>query len=142
MRQKMLMAVLIGLVVILGGIAYLSAAESSNARPKSYREAVERVLNAQRVDYRDIEVIDSCAPSYQFCHFYSGKVRIVAVNIMSGQIDCRERWITCTITIPQAGIIGAALEDTLDPLQARWDDYYGQLLLWLRSASRGFAQSD
>jgi hypothetical protein len=59
---------------------------------------------------------------------------------MAGQIDCRERWITCSITIPQAGIRGVALDDTIDPLTARWGDVYRQLLLWLRSASRDFAQ--
>ena len=142
MRQRMLMAVLIGMLGMLGYIAYMSAATNTSARPKSYRAAVMRMLDTQRVEYRDVEVADGCAPSYQLCRFYAGKVRIIAATAMSGQIDCRERWITCSITIPQAGIRGAALDDTIDPLAARWGDLYGQLLLWLRSASRGFSQHD
>jgi hypothetical protein len=58
----------------------------------------------------------------------------------AGQIDCRERWITCTITVAQVGIRRVVLDDTIDPLTARWEDIYGQFLLWLRSASRSFAQ--
>ena len=59
---------------------------------------------------------------------------------MAGQIDCRERWITCTLTVPQVGIRGVALDDTIDPLTARWEDVSGQFLLWLRSAAVSFAQ--
>jgi hypothetical protein len=136
------MAVLIGMMGVLGYIAYMSAATNTSARPKSYRAAVMRVLDTQRVEYRDVEVTDGCAPSYQLCQFYAGNVRIMAATSMSGQIDCRERWITCSITIPQAGIRGAALDDTIDPLAARWGELYGQLLLWLRSASHGFTQPD
>ncbi len=103
MRQRMLMAVLIGMLGMLGCIASMSTATNTSTRPKSYRAAVMRVLDTQRVDYHDVEVIDGCAPSYQLCRFYIGKVRIMAATTMSGQIDCRERWITCSITIPQAG---------------------------------------
>jgi len=142
MRKQMLFATLIAVMATLGYIAYMSAATNTSARPKSYRAAVMRVLDAQRVEYRDVEVVDDCAPSYQLCRFYAGKVRIMAATTMSGQINCRERWITCRITIPQAGIRGAALDDTIDPLAARWGDLYGQLLLWLRSAAHGFAQPD
>ena len=142
MRQRMLMAVLIGMLGMLGYIAYRSAATNTSARPKSYRAAVMRMLDTQRVEYRDVEVVDGCAPSYQLCRFYAGNVRIMAATTISGQIDCRERWITCSITIPQAGIRGAALDDTIDPLAARWGDLYGQLLLWLQSAAHGFAQHD
>jgi hypothetical protein len=140
MRQRMLMAVLIGMIGMLGCIAYMSAATSTSERPKSYRAAVMRVLETQRVEYRDVEVADGCAPSYQLCRFYAGKVRIIGVSTMSGQIECRERWNTCSITIPQAGIRDAALDDTIDPLAARWGDLYGQFLGWLRSASQGFVQ--
>ena len=99
-----------------------------------------RLLDTQLVEYRDVEVVDGCAPSEQLCRFYAGNVRIMAATTPSGHIDCRERWITCTITVPQAGISGVALDDTIDPLTARWEDIYGQFLLWLRSASRGFGQ--
>ena len=65
---------------------------------------------------------------------------MLATTTLLGQIDCRERWITCTITIPQAGIRAVALDDTIDPLTARWDTFSGQVQRWLRSASHGFAQ--
>src|SRR4029079_3047846 len=142
MRQRMLMTVLIGMLGMLGCSASMSAATHTSARPKSYRAAVVRVLDMQRVDYRDVEVADGCAPSEQRCQTYAGMVRVATGTIMMGQIDCRERWITCTITIPQAGISGVALDDTIDPLAARWGELYGQLLLWLRSASHGFAQPE
>ena len=143
MPQRLLMAVLIGMIGMigmLGYIAYMSAATNTSARPKSYRAAVMRVLELQQVEYRDVRVADGCAPSYQLCRFYTGKVRIIATTTMSGQIDCRERWITCTLTVPQVGISGVALDDTIDPLTARWEDVYGQFLLWLRSVSVSFAQ--
>ena len=142
MRQRLLLALLIGVVGMLAWIVSINAATNISPRPANYRAAVMRVLDAQRIDYRDVDVIDGCAPSYQQCRFYAGNVRIMAATRMSGQIDCRERWITCSITIPQAGIRGAALDDTIDPLAARWGDLYGQLLLWLRSAAHGFAQPD
>ena len=140
MPQRLLMAVLIGMIGMigmLGYIAYMSAATNTSARPKSYRAAVMRVLDMQQVDYRDVQVADGCAPSYQLCRFYSGKVRIMATTSMSGQIDCRERWITCTLTVQRAGIIGAPLDDTIDPLAARWAAQYGQLLLRLREVYGG-----
>jgi hypothetical protein len=51
---------------------------------------------------------------------------------MLGRIECYERWTTCTITVPQAGIMSAPLDDTIDPFAARWDAIYGQLMLRLR----------
>jgi hypothetical protein len=65
---------------------------------------------------------------------------VVTGTIIAEQIDAVSAGLTCTVTIPQAGISGVVLDDTIDPLAARWEDFYGQLLLWLRSASRGFAQ--
>jgi len=47
-------------------------------------------------------------------------------------LDCRERWITCTLTIPQLGINGAPLDDVIDPLLARWEALYGQFMLKLQ----------
>jgi len=99
-----------------------------------------RVLDAQRIDYHDVAVIDGCALGAQRCRSYAGTVRIRTGTMIAGQIDCRERRRTWTITIPQVGISRVALDDMIDPLTARWDDVYGQFLLWLRSGSRGFAQ--
>ena len=140
MRKRVLLTVLVVLVGAVVGSGYLMDGTPAMARPNSYRAAVMRMLDTQRVEYRDVEVIDGCAPSEQRCRSYAGTVRVRTGTIMAGQIDCRERWITCTLTVPQAGISGAALDDTIDPLTARWEDVYGQLLLWLRSASRGFAE--
>ena len=83
MRQRILMAVLIGVVGTLGCIAYMNAATNTSPRPANYRAAVMRVLDTQRVDYRDVEVVDGCAPSYQLCRVYSGKVRMMATTSMS-----------------------------------------------------------
>jgi hypothetical protein len=141
MRQRMLMVVLIGGATTFGSIVYVAATTSTGPRPATYRAAVMRVLDTQGVDYRYVEVIDGCAPSEQRCRSYAGTVHVRTGMIMAGQIDCRERWITCTVTIPEAGISGAALDDTIDPVMARWEDFCGQFLLWLRSASRGFATS-
>src|SRR6476620_1567282 len=130
MRQRLLMTALIG-IVALGCLAYINAATTATPRPADYRAAVMRVLDTQQIDYRDVEVADGCAPSYQLCRFYAGKVRIMAASTMSGQIDCRERWTTCTLTIPRARINGALLEDVRDPLFAHWEEIYGQFLVWL-----------
>ena len=137
MRHRLLMAVLIGVVGTLGCIAYINAAPNTSPRPANYRAAVIRVLDKQRVDYRDVEVVDGCAPSYQLCRTYAGSVRVLAATALLGRIECRERWITCTLTVPQAGIVGVALDDTIDPLAARWDAIYGQLLVRLREFYRG-----
>jgi hypothetical protein len=133
MRQRLLMAALIGVAVVgtLGGIAYTNAATTTRPRPANYRTAVMRVLDDRRVDYRDVEVVVGCVPSYQICRTYTGSVRVLAAAAMLGGIECRERWITCTLTVQQAGIVGALLDDTIDPFAARWEEIYGQLRLWL-----------
>ena len=140
MRKRVLLTVLVVLVGAVAGSGHLIDGTPAMARPKGYRAAIARVLDAQHIDYRDLEVIDGCAPSFQRCRSYAGTVRVRIGTIMAGQVDCRERWITCTLTVPQVGIRGVALDDTIDPLTARWDDVSGQFLLWLRSASRSFAQ--
>jgi hypothetical protein len=137
MRQGMLMAVLIGVGATLGCIAYTNAMTNPSMRPANYRAAVMRVLDEQQVDYRDIEVVDGCAPSYQFCRTYAGSVRVLATTVMLGRIECRERWITCTITVQQARIKGVPLDDVIDPFAARWEAIYRQLMLRLREVYRG-----
>ena len=137
MPQRVLMAVLIGVVGTLGCIAYINAATNNSPRPANYRAAVMRVLDVQQVEYRDVEVADGCAPSYQFCRTYPDQCGCWPRQRCSGRIDCRERWITCSITVPQAGIRSAPLDDTIDPLAARWAALYGQLLLRLREVYGG-----
>ena len=61
MRPRMLMAVLIMALGILGYIAYTHATADTRPRPANYRAAVMRVLDDQRVDYRAVEVVDGCA---------------------------------------------------------------------------------
>lgn len=137
MRHTMRMTMLLGLVVIISCTAYAIAATSAGPRPASYRAAVVRLLKAGRVEYRDVEVLDGCAPSYQSCRTYAAAVRVLAATTMAGRIECRERWTTCTLTIPQAGINDAPLEDTRDPVAARWEAIYGEMLLRLRQLLRG-----
>jgi hypothetical protein len=133
----MLIALLLGVMGTLACIMYLSTSINASVRPANYRAAVRRVLDAQGVDYRDIEVVDGCAPSYQLCRTYAGSVRVLATMTMPGQIECRERWTTCTITVQQAGIRGVPLDDTINPLAARWEALYGQLILRFRGIYRG-----
>ncbi len=137
MRQRTLIAVLIGIIGAFGYIAYLTMATDTSTRPINYRAAVIRVLDAQRIDYRDVEVIDGCAPSYQNCRTYAGTVRLLATSVMPGQIACRERWTTCTITVQQAGILGVPLDDPINPFMARWEAFYGWLELRFREIYRG-----
>src|SRR5215212_6663433 len=118
MQKQILSAMLIGVVGMLGYIAYAIAMTSATPRPDSYRAAVVRVLDVRRVDYRDIEVLDSCAPSYQSCQTYAAMVRALSATTIVGQIECSERWTTCTLSIPQAGISGAILDDVRDPIAA------------------------
>jgi hypothetical protein len=132
MRQRILLAVLIGVVGIIGCVAYVVTVSPLQPRPGSYRAAVMRVLKEQRVDYGNVTVVDGCAPSYHFCHTYAGTVQVLAPTPMAGRIDCRERWTTCTLTIPQAGIRETPLDDVLDPLAVRWEAMYGRLMLWVR----------
>jgi hypothetical protein len=137
MRQRICMTVLIGVVATLGYIVYTNAATNTSPRPANYRAAVMRVLDERRIDYRDVEIVDGCMPSEQLCRTYGGSVRVLATTVMLDQIECRERWITCTLTIQQAGIVGVPLDDLLNPLAARWDTIYGQLMLRLREFYRG-----
>jgi hypothetical protein len=91
-----------------------------------------RLLDQRRVDYRDVVVVDGCAPSYQFCRTYAGAVQVLTATTLHGRIDCRERWIICTLTIPQLSINGAPLDNIIDPLLARWEALYGQFMLKLQ----------
>lgn len=95
-----------------------------------------RVLDQRRVDYRDVVVVDGCAPSYQFCRTYAGSVQVLAATTLHGQIDCRERWITCRLTVPQLGISDAPLDNSIDPFLARWEEIYGQWMIWMRELLR------
>jgi hypothetical protein len=137
MRQAMLIAMLIAVAVTVGCIAYINAATSTSPRPANYHAAAKRVLDAQGVDYYDVEVLDGCAPSYQLCQTYAGSVRVLATTSMLGRIECRERWTTCTITVQRAGIMSALLDDPINPLAARWEAFYGQFMLRLREYYHG-----
>src|SRR5689334_13683646 len=100
MQKQIICAMLIGVVGTLGYITYPIPTTNTQPRPDSYRAAVVRVLDIRRGDYREVEVLDSCAPSYQHCQTYAAIVRVLAATSIVGQIECRERWTTCTLTIP------------------------------------------
>jgi hypothetical protein len=63
-------------------------------------------------------------------------VQVLAATTITGQIDCRERWTTCTLSIPQIGIDGAPLDDTLDPFWARWEELYERFIMWAHDVSK------
>ena len=114
--------------------AYLSALATDQPRPLSYREAVERVLATNRLQYRTVEVVDGCAPSFAQCRTYSGRVRVrTDAAILEGRIDCRKRWSSCTLSLPDAALEAVALPDIVDPgafsLEAAW----ARVRLWFRS---------
>ena len=129
-----MLAALVGIVGTAVCVGYFIDTANARPRPKRYRAAVMRVLDTQRVEHRDVEVADGCAPSYQLCESYAGTVRVLTATTMSGQITCRER-----LTIPEARISDVLLEDTRDPLFARCEELYVQLLLWLRVVYSSFA---
>jgi hypothetical protein len=135
MRQKMLIAVLIG-VVALGYIAYINAMTNTSARPDSYRAAVERRLDQAQFSYRKVEVTDGCAPTYQFCRTYAGTVRVLTESTtLAGRIDCRRRWTDCTLTLPAAGLRGLALPDVVSQLPRTLDEVWERLQEWFHAVS-------
>ena len=125
MRRRILLMVLVG---IIGAAAYVgSASIVANARPRpgSYREAVEHVLDQARVGYRDVEVTDGCAPTYQLCRTYAGTVQVLTERTtLAGRIDCRRRWTGCTLTIPAIGLRDVALPDVVDSLPHTLDEVW------------------
>jgi hypothetical protein len=76
MRKRVLLTVLVVMVGAAAGIGYLIDGTPARPQPKSYSAAIARILDAQHIDYRDIEVIDGCAPSEQRCRSYAGTVRV------------------------------------------------------------------
>jgi hypothetical protein len=48
-------------------VGYLAIAGTAKPRPDRYHAAVIQLLDQRQIDYRRVEVVDGCAPSYQFC---------------------------------------------------------------------------
>jgi hypothetical protein len=46
-------------------VGYLAIAGTAKPRPDRYRADVIQLLDQRQVDYRRVEVVDGCAPSYQ-----------------------------------------------------------------------------
>lgn len=132
MRVGLLRALLLALIggIGWGGFALMRATAMS--RPTTYRAAVMWVLNDRGIGYRDVIVTDGCAPSYQQCYTYAGAVRVLAEVEHAGQITCRERWTSCTLSVPGLSITGAPLADIRDPLVWRWQQLYHQATRWVR----------
>jgi hypothetical protein len=118
-----------GLLIVVG---WLVVTHPATPRANSYRAAVIAVLTAAHIDVQHVDVIDGCAPTPQFCRTYAGVVYVQAGRTMTGQIACRERWTTCTLTLRDAGLVAAPLPDVLDPLLWRWEQAQGQITQWLR----------
>ena len=132
MRRRMLIVALISVLGLSGCIAYFVAAISARPQSTSYRAAVMDVLDQHGVDYDDVVVMDGCAPSYQFCRTYASSVLVLSATTLYGQIDCRERWITCRLTIPELAISNIPLANIVNPMLARWEAIYGQWMVWMR----------
>src|SRR5690349_19364795 len=103
MRAKMILAGVIWLSVVVA-VFFLLPNARTQPRPGSYRESVLRLLSTRNLEARDVEVIDSCAPTVERCQTYAGAVTVVAQSRLSGRIDCRERWTGCTLTLPGAAL--------------------------------------
>ena len=117
-------------------VSYLAIMPKAQPRPGSYRAAVVIVLRSARIDYRDVDVRDGCAPTIQLCRTYAGEVFVQTSRSINGQIACHERWTSCTLTLRDAGIVHAPLPDVLDPLIWRWEQLQGQVMLWVRGMGR------
>lgn len=122
-----------GTLLIVAGFAFVPP----RPRPDSYRTAVVWALRDRGMDVRSVDVVDGCAPSYQMCRTYAGTVTVDIGRVVQGKIACTERWTTCTLSLPEAGIPGVPLADTRDPLVWRWEQWFTPFKLWLRELGVG-----
>lgn len=136
MRRWLLLALV---VVFCGAILYVGYSivnTDSSSRPASYRIVVIRVLDQRRIAYREVVVINGCAPTYEQCRTYAGVVQVLGKDELQGQIICRQRWTDCALTIADVGIVSAPLEDIPDPESWRWDVVWMRLERWFQELTR------
>jgi hypothetical protein len=136
MWQRIQLALLVGMVGTVACVGYFITAANARPRPGSYREAVERRLDHAAFSYREVEVVDGCAPTYQLCRTYAGHVRIqTETATLAGQIGCRRRWTSCTLTIPATGLRAVALPDVVDSLPLTLEEVWKQLQDWFHQVT-------
>jgi hypothetical protein len=132
MWQRIQLALLVGMVGTVACIGYFITAANTSTRPDSYRAAVERRLDQATFSYRDVEVTDGCAPTYQLCRTYAGQVRVLTEAMtLNGRIDCRWRWTSCTLTIPGAGLDAVVLPNVVDWQPQTLEEVWLYLQNWL-----------
>ena len=117
--------------LLIGG-GYALFAHQTTPLSENYRAAAHTVLTDAHVDFQTVEIIDGCAPTPQLCRSYAGIVRVQADRTLTGQIACRERWTTCTLTLQEAGIVAAPLPDVIDPVAWRWEQLQGAIMRWVQ----------
>ena len=136
MRQRILLMVLVGIIGAAGYIGSASIMANARLQPGSYREAVKDVLDKAQVRYRDVEVVDGCAPTYQLCRTYAGSVRVLTERTtLAGRIDCRRRWTGCTLTVPAIGLRAVALPDVVDSPPRSLNELWERIEDWFRAVS-------
>jgi hypothetical protein len=134
MRWRLLVLLLLVFIV---GSGYFLVAEPPTPRPGSYREAVKLVLHQAGFSYRDVEVTDSCAPTYERCRTYAGSVRVLTQEaIFAGQIECRRRWTSCMLSIPDTSIISVGLPNIVDSLPLSLEEIWTYLQDWFDKITR------
>lgn len=132
MRAKIILAGVIWLSAVVAVLVLLPSAPAL-PRPRSYRESVLHLLSAHNLEARDVEVVDSCAPTIERCQTYAGAVIVIAQSRLTGWIDCRERWTGCTLTLAEAGLHREPLPDVIDPLAWRAQQLWHEFIRWLRA---------
>jgi hypothetical protein len=131
MRMKVLLAAMVMLLGALLALLFLLLTTPILPQPGSYLQSVQRLLRARNLKPRKVDVVDSCAPTVERCRTYSGVVTIDADTHLSGQIDCRERWTSCSLTMPMAHLDHTPLPDVIDPLAWRWQLFLIRVRAWL-----------
>jgi hypothetical protein len=135
MRMKVLLAGVVTLLCALVALLFLLPITPMQPQPGSYLQSVRRLLKARNLEPRKVAVVDSCAPTIERCRTYSGVVTLDADTRLSGQIDCRERWTSCTLTVPLAHLDHETLPDVIDPLAWRWQQCRIRVRAWLSGVS-------
>lgn len=135
MQRRVVLSSVLGLCGLLACLSFTLATIPTQPRPGSYRTAALPLLRTRVRDLHAVDVVDGCAPSYQFCQTYAGRVTITTTRTITGEIACAERWTTCTLTVAELGISAEPLRDVRDPWVWRWQQWGDVFRRWVREAA-------
>jgi hypothetical protein len=130
------------LIAFIIGSGYFLVAKPPTSRPGNYREAVKLVLNQAGFSYRDVEVTDGCAPTYERCRTYAGRVQVLTQEAtLAGRIECRRRWTNCMLSLPNTGVAPVELPNIVDPLPLSLEEAWASLQDWFDQITRSSSES-